>query len=199
MITFGYSSKFSGILRAVIAVALAVLMFVTPSNALALLVKIFSGVLCVAGVATCVYAIVHRTSPSFPLWITNAVMDIVIAALMFKFAGFVAGIVIYVIGVVLCIMGIWETVVLISARRKAKFSVAVYIIPSLLVALLGVFLVIVPTSPVLSKSINILVGIALLCYGISELMSSIKMMQVICKLEKENVPDEQDAVVTTKE
>lgn len=191
MITFGYSSKFGGFIRAAVAIALAVLMFVTPETALAIVVKICAVLLGVAGVATAVYAVINRTNSSFPLWITNAVMDIVIAVLMFKFAGFIAGIVVYVVGVVLCAAGLWETIVMTSARRKMRFNWWVFAVPSLVVALLGVFLMIVPTSPTLKASINIFVGIALAVYAVSELMSSVKMLQVIKEVEDETTPDEQ--------
>ena len=191
MITFGYSSKFSGFIRAAVAIALAVLMFVTPDSALAIVVKICAVMLGVAGVATTVYAIINRTNPSFPLWITNAVMDLVIAVLMFRFASFIAGIVVYVVGVVLCAVGLWETIVLTSARRNMKFNWWVFGIPSLVVVLFGVFLMIVPTSPTLKASINIFVGIALAVYAVSELMSTVKMLQVIKKVEDETAPDEQ--------
>ncbi len=195
MITFGYSNRYSGILRALAAIALAVLIFFTPETAMGLLVKVFAGVLALVGIVALVFAIIGRHKGSFPLLLSNAVMDLLIAVLMFKFADYVASILIYVVGVVLCIMGIWEFIVLLSARRAVKFSFWPFAVPALFVAVFGAFLIIIPTSPVLKTSIDIFVGVALLLYGLSELMSSIKMIQLIRKVEKENTPDEQRAEV----
>ena len=60
MITFGYKNKFSGFIRALLAIAIGIVMVVSKTNALELAVQIIAAFLVATGVVTFFIGLSHH-------------------------------------------------------------------------------------------------------------------------------------------
>ena len=186
MITFGYSNKMTGPVRALIAIAAGVLMIVYNEQAMNLVVKIIAAFLLASGVVALAVGLKKKNDSTSNLMNFNAVVDILIAAFLFLFNGFVANLIIYLIGFVLLGFGIFQLVALISANKVAKVGLWSFVFPVLVIGS-GAFLLFNPEFT--KASISMVAGIALLIYGVSELLSSWKMKKAIDEYEI-RYPDE---------
>lgn len=180
MITFGYKSKFSGIIRALGALCLGIVMVVCKTNALEVAVCILAAFLIATGVVSLIVAYKKKDDGTMKLMGSNALVDIVLGSLLLMFPGFVAGLLIYLIGIALLGFGVFQIVSLASANRVLKVGVWAFIFP-VLVVLAGGFLIMKPSF--IGEAIGIVAGIALIVYGASELLSSWKMKKAIDEYE----------------
>ena len=172
MITFGYNSRFSSPLRALVFVALGILMLVAKADAMELVVKIFAAFILAAGIVSIFVGFRQKKEGTMSLSFFNALTNVVIAALLFMFSGFVAKFVSYLLGFVLFGFGMFQLSVLMSMRKNVQVSIAAYILP-VLVTLAGVVIFFYPEF--FGQSLGLIAGIALIVYGASDLMSAFKM------------------------
>lgn len=172
MITFGYNSRFSSPLRALVFVALGILMIVAKADAMELVVKIFAAFILAAGIVSIFVGFRQKKEGTMPLSFFNALTNVVIAALLFIFSGLVAKFVSYLLGFVLFGFGMFQLSVLMSMRKNVQVSIAAYILP-VLVTLAGVVIFFFPEF--FGQSLGLIAGIALIVYGASDLMSAFKM------------------------
>lgn len=193
MITFGYSNKMTGPVRALIAIAAGVLMIVYNEQAMNLVVKIIAAFLLASGFVSLAVGLKKKNDSTSKLMNFNAVVDILIAAFLFLFNGFVANLIIYLIGFVLLGFGIFQLVALISANKVAKVGLWSFVFPVLVIGS-GAFLLFNPEFT--KASISMVAGIALLIYGVSELLSSWKMKKAIDEYEISRMPQEQPSQQT---
>lgn len=184
MITFGYKNKFSGLIRAVLAIAVGVVMVASRANALELVVQIIAAFLVATGVVTFLLGLKAKDGQN-NLMNVNAVVDVLLGILLFFFPGFVVNIMIYIIGFVLLAFGLFQVVALISAIRVAQVGLGSFILP-VLVIVAGGFLVARPSF--VGEAIGIVAGAALIVYGASELFSTWKMRKVIDEYEIKQSP-----------
>ena len=193
MITFGYSNKMTGPVRALIAIAAGVLMIVYNEQAMNLVVKIIAAFLLASGFVSLAVGLKKKNDSTSKLMNFNAVVDILIAAFLFLFNGFVANLIIYLIGFVLLGFGIFQLVALISANKVAKVGLWSFVFTVLVIGS-GAFLLFNPEFT--KASISMVAGIALLIYGVSELLSSWKMKKAIDEYEISRMPQEQPSQQT---
>ena len=92
MITFGYKTPWSGIVRAIASLGLGILAVTYPGDVIPLLVKIFAVLLGLYGLGMLIFAFVNRDEKLFSLWLSNSLIEMVVAVLVFIFAGFIANI-----------------------------------------------------------------------------------------------------------
>ncbi len=180
MITFGYKNRFSGWLRAVVALAVGIVMVVSRTDAMVLAVRIIAAFLLASGIVSLAVGYKNRQNNQLPLMGVNGVVDIVIALLVFIFPNFVAGLIVYLIGFVLLGFGLFQLITLASANRVLKVGVAAFVMP-ILVLLAGAFLLARPTF--IGSAVGVVAGAALIVYGASELLSSWKMKKAIDEYE----------------
>ena len=143
MFTFGYKSKVNGPLRALVAIAIGVMMVMYPGNALATVVKIIAAFILASGLVSLIVGLKNRNNGSLPLMSFNAVVDIIIGLVLFMFPLFVAKFIIYLIGFVLLGFGIMQILALVSAKRVMGLSLGAFILPAV-VTLVGGFLLFNP-------------------------------------------------------
>ena len=172
MITFGYNSRFSAPLRAMLFIALGVLMILAKADAMELVVKVVAAFVLATGLVSFFLGYKKRSDGTMPLAAAGAVTNIVIAVLLFVFSKGVAGFISYLLGFVLLGFGIFQISVLASVRKSVKVGFGAYVIP-LVVALVGLFIIIWPKA--LGQSIGLVAGIALIAYGISEFIAAFKV------------------------
>ena len=187
MITFGYRSRFSGPLRALTAIAIGLVMVISRTDALELVVRIIAAFLVASGVVSLIVGYKNRTEDTFKLMGFNGIFDILIGLLLLIFTKSVAGLLVYFIAFCLIGLGLFQLVILISARKDLGLNVWSYILPSLVLAA-GIFLMFNP--PFVGEAIGVVAGASIIVYGVSELLSSWRMKKVVKYYEIENV-DEQ--------
>ena len=188
MITFGYNNRFSGIIRAVAALAIGVVMVVSRTDAMVLAVRIMAAFLLASGIVSLVLGYRDRQNSRMPLMGVNGTVDILIAVLIFMFPQFVAGLIVYLIGFALLGFGIFQLVALVSANRVMKVGFMAFLMP-VLVLLAGAFLLARPTF--IGTAVDTVAGAALIIYGVSELLSSWKMRKAMDEYEIRQGPKEE--------
>lgn len=192
MITFGYKSKLSSILRACAAIGIGLVM-ILATDATVTVVKIVAAFLMVVGVVSLVVGLIDRKTGSLPLLGTNAVVDLVLGVLLFLYPTQVAGFIVYAIGAVLIIFGILQLIVLIGALSLIGGGFLSLVL-SICAIVGGIILVF---NPFTMKVMSILAGAALIVYGVQELMSAWKVrkavkMQETRRLETSGTIDAKD-------
>lgn len=172
MITFGYNGRFSSPIRALLFVAMGVLMIVAKADAMQMVVKIFAAFILAAGVVSVFVGFKQKKAGTMPLSFFNALINIVIAGLLFVFAPIVSKFVSYLLGFVLFGFGLFQLSVLLSMRKSVKISFVAYLLP-VLVTIAGLLIFFYPGF--FGKSLGLIAGIALIVYGASDLISAFKM------------------------
>ena len=176
MLKFGYKNRFSGFIRAAVALAVGIVMVVTKTDAMVLAVRIIAAFLLASGLVSLFVGYRDRQNNQMPLMGVNGAVDILIALLVFIFPNFVAGLIVYLIGFVLLGFGLFQLITLASANRVMKVGVMAFVMP-VLVLLAGAFLLARPTF--IGTAVGTVAGAALIVYGVSELLSSWKMKKAI--------------------
>ena len=177
MITFGYKNKFSGLIRAILAIAIGVVMVASRTNALELAVRIIAAFLVATGVVTFILGVKTKNGGENNLMSVNAIVDVFLGVLLFLFPGFVVNIMIYIIGFAIIAFGLFQII--------AQVGVWSFILPALVV-IAGVFLVARPSF--VGEAIGVVAGAALIVYGTSELFSTWKMRKAIKEYDIKQAP-----------
>ena len=180
MFTFGYTNKLNGPLRALVAIMIGIVMIVYNEQAMNIVVKIIAALLFASGIVSLAVGLKKKDDNTSKLMNFNAVVDLVIAALLFMFNGFVANLIIYLIGLVLIGFGLFQIFALLGANRVMKLGLWPFVMP-FLVSCAGILLLSKPAF--IASSISLIAGVALLMYGVSELISSWKMKKAIEEYE----------------
>lgn len=184
MITFGYKNRFNGPIRALTALAIGVVMVMSRTNALELVVRIIAAFLFASGIVSVIVGYRNRAKGTMGLMSFNAVVDIVLGAILFLYPGIAAGFLIYLIAFVLIGFSVFQIISLISASSILGLGFLSFILPGIVLAA-GLFLLAKPGF--VGEAIGVVAGVALIIYGLSELLSSWRMKKVI---------DQQDAPVS---
>lgn len=183
MITFGYKNKFSGLLRAVVAIAVGTIMIFSKTDAMVLIVRIIAAFIFASGLVSLLVGYKNRQDGRMSLMGVNGIVDLVISGLAFAFAPIVAGLVVYIIGFILLGFGLFQLITIGSASRVMRMGVFAFVMP-VLTLLAGAFLLARPAF--LGTAVGAVAGVALVIYGVSELVSSLKMRQAINQFERED-------------
>lgn len=176
MITFGYNNKFSSILRSLAAIAIGLVM-VCATDATTTVVQIIAAFLFAAGIVSFAYGFANRKSGTFGLMTVNAVVDIVIGLILFLWPGFVAGVIVAIIGIVILIFGVIQILAL-AGTMSLLGSGGLNILLACLAIGGGIVLIFNPFS---ERVMSILAGVFLIYYGITDLIS----MRRVSKAKKE--------------
>lgn len=185
MMTFGYRNKFNGPIRALTALAIGVVMVLSKTNALELAVRIIAAFIFASGLVSLIVGYRNRANGTMGLMSVNAIVDMILGFVLFMFPGFVAGLLIYLIGFILIVFGAMQLMSMLSANRVMKVGVWSFLFP-LLVLASGVFLVFNPAF--VGEAIGVVAGAALIVYGASELLSSWKMKKAMDEYGHADVP-----------
>ena len=189
MVIFGYKSRVNGPMRALVALAIGIMMVIYPTGALTTVVKIIAAFMIASGVVSLVVGLRDKESGALPLMSFNALINLLLAILMFVFAPVIAKFVIYLIGFVLLAFGILQIVAFLGARRVMPVSFGSFVLP-IVVTLVGGFILF---NPFAESVMTIIAGSALVLYGVSELLSSWRMKKV--RDFEDSRVDEQEAQV----
>ena len=192
MYTFGYSNRLNGPLRAVIAMAVGAIMIIFSEDALNIVVKIIAALLLASGIVSLTVGLKKRTDSTSKLMNFNAVVDIIIAVLLFIFNDWVSTLIISLVGVVLLLFGLFQIFALISANRVMRLGFMPFIMP-IVVTLTGGF---IAFNPLAKEVMTMVAGGALLFYGITEFISSWRMKKA---MDEYDIRQAEEAPVKTEE
>ena len=165
-------------------------MVVYNEQAMNIVVKIIAALIFASGIVSLAVGLKKRNDNTSRLMNFNAVVDIVIASLLFMFNGFVANLIIYLIGFALLGFGLFQIFALFGASRVMKMGFWPFVMPFLVTGA-GIFLLFNPEWT--KSSISLFAGIALLVYGVSELLSSWKVKKAIDEYEISRVEPRQES------
>jgi uncharacterized membrane protein HdeD (DUF308 family) len=167
MFTFGYKTTLSGILRALAAIGIGLVM-VFDNEASVTVVKVIASFLLASGFVSLVYGIIRNKKEGvFPLMAVNAAVDLLIGFLLFLNPGWVAGFIIVLIGIILIVFGGLQLLVLAGTMSLLGLGFPTLILSILAVAG-GAFLLF---SPFGESVMSLCAGVLLIMYGVSELLS----------------------------
>ena len=186
MITFGYKNRFNGPIRALVALAIGIVMVGSRADAMVLVVRIIAAFLLASGLVSMAVAYKHKKQGDMPLMGFNSVVDVLLALMIFIWPEFVAGLIMYLIGFVLIGFGIFQLIALISANKVMPVGPLAFVLPSLVLAG-GAILILNPGF--IGSAIGIVAGVALILYGLSELLSSWKMKKAMDEYDVHNYQD----------
>ena len=179
MFTIGYKTKFDSITRAIAAIGIGIVM-IFGSNAPTLVVKIIAILLIAAGLASLVYGIIKRKEQGmYQLLIVNAGLDLILGLLLFFNPQWIAGFIVYLIGMALILFGALQLIVLAGAMSLlgAGFS---SLILSICAIAGGAFLLF---NPFTINVMSIIAGCLLIVYGVAELISAFRMEKARAEFE----------------
>lgn len=191
MITIGFKQSSDSWLRAILALGLGIVVLITclqGSDPFKILVKVCGCFVLAAGIFSLIYGLIKKNDKDFSLMMVNAAVDILLGAACFIFAGAIARVFFYLIAFVMIAFGIWQMIVLISARKWVKTGFLVFILP-IVIVLLGVLMM----APNISKALGWICSIVLILYGVSELITLYKMRKAIKAFEISITPVEEPA------
>ena len=173
MITLGYKTKFDSVTRAAAAIGIGLVM-AFGGNAPALVVKIIAILLVVAGIASLIYGLVKsKENGVYQLLLINAGLDIALGLLLFFNPQWIAGVIVYAIGIVLILFGGLQLIALAGAMSLlgAGFS---SLLLSVLAVVGGAFLLF---NPFTINVMSIIAGCLLIVYGVAEIISAFRMQK----------------------
>lgn len=179
MITFGFRNRFSGIVRAVAALALGLLLLIRPDCSISIIVKILASFLVASGIVSLVFGIINRENRGVGLMYVNALIDVVLGTLIFIFSEFVGTFILYLLGAALLIFGIFQIVILVSLISTTGPHIFGFLLPAL-AAIGGAILLFDPFS---KKVMGIIAGVALVVYGVSELIATWRVKKAMEGME----------------
>ena len=157
-------------LRALSAIAVGLVMLFR-TDASVLMVKVIAALLFAAGVVSFVHGYVRRRDGALPLMSVNAVVDIVLGLVMFLRPDFVAGFIVSAVGVVLILFGVLQFLVM-SGTVALVGAGWISLILSGVAVVIGVTLLFQPWE---NTVMGRLAGIALIYYGLTELLSAYRV------------------------
>ena len=166
--------------------AIGIVMVVSRADAMVLVVRIIAAFLLASGLVSMAVAYKQKKDGAMPLMGFNAGVDVLLALLIFIWPEIVAGLIMYLIGFVLIGFGIFQIVALISANRVMPVGPVAFVLPSLVLAG-GIILILNPGF--IGSAIGIVAGVALILYGVSELLSSWKMKKAMDEYDLHNYQD----------
>ena len=170
MFTFGYKTKLSGIIRALLAIAIGLVM-VIGADATRTVVRIIASFIIAAGVVSLIVGLTSSKDKAPLLTTANAVFDCILGLILFLNPSWFSGFIVVIIGVVLVLFGILQLIALTTTVSLLGGGRG-FLLLSILAVLGGALLVFSPFSMTVMR---ILAGLFLLFYGVSELISTFRM------------------------
>ena len=159
-------TRSQGIVKALLAIALGTFMILTKANAMTMIVQVASACLFIAGILP---LLLKNKYPQMSEAAASAAYKIILAVLLFLLADPVAGIIRYVLGAILCFLGISMIVSLLGV--KSGIRAVSFILPCILILVGGLFF----SEELIGKDImGQIAGAAFVLYGISKGWTALK-------------------------
>ena len=172
MITFAFRNRFSGLVRAILAILAGIALIVWPDKSLDIIVKVIAAAVVASGIFSLILGIIARRAGGLAVPVLNTIVTILVGVLLFGFSGEVTDIILYLVGFIAVLFGLFQGISLISARSFLRLSFLSFLLPVL--CFFGGILMLVEPDFVKNAAV-IVTGSIFLVYGISELVVSWQM------------------------
>lgn len=166
--TYGYS-------RAIISAILGTVMVIWPDSAVRTIIITIGAVLMLLGAITFIFSKRPDENTNRSILSINGVSSLIFGLVLVIFPSFFAGIIMFLFGAILLIIGLSETATLISARKENQVPFSLFIGP-LLTTICGVVIFFNPFSTI--EWLFIFFGAALLMYSLTEFISTRKLRKI---------------------
>ena len=189
MITFAFRNRFSGLVRAILAILAGIALIVWPDKSLDIIVKVIAVAVVASGIFSLILGIIARRAGGLTVPVLNTIVTILVGVLLFGFSGEVTDIILYLVGFIAVLFGLFQGISLISARSFLRLSFLSFLLPVL--CFFGGILMLVEPDFVKNAAV-IVTGSIFLVYGISELVVSWQMNKAMKEYEIRFSGDGQD-------
>lgn len=189
MITFAFRNRFSGLVRAILAILAGIALIVWPDKSLDIIVKVIAAAVVASGIFSLILGIIARRASGLAVPVLNTIVTILVGVLLFGFSGEVTDIILYLVGFIAVLFGLFQGISLISARSFLRLSFLSFLLPVL--CFFGGILMLVEPDFVKNAAV-IVTGSIFLVYGISELVVSWQMNKAMKEYEIRFSGDGQD-------
>lgn len=180
MITFAFRNRFSGLVRAILAILAGIALIVWPDKSLDIIVKVIAAAVVASGIFSLILGIIARRAGGLAVPVLNTIVTILVGVLLFGFSGEVTDIILYLVGFIAVLFGLFQGISLISARSFLRLSFLSFLLPVL--CFFGGILMLVEPDFVKNAAV-IVTGSIFLVYGISELVVSWQMNKAMKEYE----------------
>ena len=180
MITFAFRNRFSGLVRAILAILAGIALIVWPDKSLDIIVKVIAAAVVASGIFSLILGIIARRASGLAVPVLNTIVTILVGVLLFGFSGEVTDIILYLVGFIAVLFGLFQGISLISARSFLRLSFLSFLLPVL--CFFGGILMLVEPDFVKNAAV-IVTGSIFLVYGISELVVSWQMNKAMKEYE----------------
>lgn len=172
MLTFGYKKKYSGFLRAAIALILGLVLLYVGEEYVA---YVAASYFLLSALLSLVGGFVKKSREPRLLILVNSGLSLAIAVIMCLFASQLSVLIHALLGVVLIASAVFHLLVLTGLTFIFKKPKWLLIMP-VVVLVIGVLLLVRPDF--ISVVVSVLIGAALVLYSMSEMISSLLMRKV---------------------
>lgn len=172
-----------GYIRAIAGIVLGIVLIVWPSGTLDALVRVIGCFLICLGIFSWIgsakkeknAAEAKTEGSNFKIMQINGIFDIVLGLILAIIPGVFVSFLTIVFGILLLLFGISQLSSLFAARKSTQIKWTLFVMPAL-VTICGAVLIFMPKD--FTNAIVIITGAAILLYGISELISTLKLRKV---------------------
>jgi len=166
--SYGYS-------RAVLAAILGIVLIIWPGTAVKTIIIVIGAVLMLLGAVSLIFSKKPEEGQNRSLLSLNGIASLVFGLILVIFPTFFAGIIMFLFGAILLIVGVSEVANLISVRRETKAPASLFLGPIITTAC-GIVIFFNPFSTI--EWLFIFFGISLLIYALTEFLSTKKIRKI---------------------
>lgn len=166
--SYGYS-------RAVLAAILGIVLIIWPGTAVRTIIIVIGAVLMLLGAVSLIFSKKPEEGQNRSLLSLNGIASLVFGLILVIFPTFFAGIIMFLFGAILLIVGVSEVANLISVRRETKAPASLFLGPVITTAC-GIVIFFNPFSTI--EWLFIFFGISLLVYALTEFLSTKKIRKI---------------------
>lgn len=166
--SYGYS-------RAILALIMGIVLIIWPDTAVRTIVIVIGTVIMLLGALSMIFSREPKDGQSRSLLSINGIVSLIFGLVLILFPTFFVGIIMFLFGAILLIVGVSEIASLISAKKVADIPWSLFIGP-LITTGCGVVMFFNPFSTI--EWVFIFFGISLLIYAITELISTKKIRNI---------------------
>lgn len=175
-----------GYIRAIAGIVLGIILIVWPSGSLDALVRVIGCFLICLGIISWISSMKKekgsaqaeggaQADSKIKIMQVNGIFDIVLGLILVIIPGVFVTFLTIAFGILLILFGISQLSALFTARKSAPIKWTLFVMPAL-VTICGIVLLFMPKD--VTNIIVIISGAAILLYGISELISTLKLRKV---------------------
>lgn len=179
MFTIGYRSNFSCIFRAMLSIAIGLVLIIVK-DAPALLVQIIAAFIALGGIATILSSLLGKGGKDKGAGLAGGIISLIIAAVLYFYAGRVAIAVFYLVAFMLVISGVMQLGAFSSILSFQGFGFFSIIVSGIIVAGGVVMLILLFNNAYnILRFLSVLAGSFLIVYGLLDLINAHKIRRTI--------------------